>query len=99
MGVVSDSSTTHSKVTLTGFLGGSEVATLGPFWVFAGELSNFGVAAYDGVSLDLLTIELTDATATSFDNIALTSEVPVPAAAWLFGSALLGLVGVKRRKA
>lgn len=26
------------------------------------------------------------------------SEVPVPAAAWLFGSALLGLVGVKRRK-
>lgn len=27
-----------------------------------------------------------------------TSEVPVPAAAWLFGSALLGLVGVARRK-
>ena len=26
------------------------------------------------------------------------SEVPVPAAAWLFGSALVGLAGVKRRK-
>lgn len=26
-----------------------------------------------------------------------TSEVPVPAAAWLFGSALLGLAGVKRK--
>lgn len=26
-----------------------------------------------------------------------TSEVPVPAAAWLFGTALLGLVGVKRK--
>lgn len=25
-------------------------------------------------------------------------EVPVPAAAWLFGSAMLGLAGVKRRK-
>jgi hypothetical protein len=27
-----------------------------------------------------------------------TSEVPVPAAAWLMGSSLLGLVGLKRRK-
>ncbi len=27
-----------------------------------------------------------------------TSPVPVPAAAWLFGSAILGLMGVKRRK-
>jgi len=27
-----------------------------------------------------------------------TSVVPVPAAAWLFGSGLLGLVGVARRK-
>jgi hypothetical protein len=27
------------------------------------------------------------------------SPVPIPAAAWLFGSALLGLVGIKRRKA
>jgi hypothetical protein len=26
------------------------------------------------------------------------SQVPVPAAAWLFGSALLGLVGIKRKK-
>ena len=28
-----------------------------------------------------------------------TSEVPVPAAAWLFGSALIGLLGGKRRRA
>jgi hypothetical protein len=27
------------------------------------------------------------------------SEVPVPAAAWLFGSALLGLAGIKRKRA
>jgi len=33
----------------------------------------------------------------SIDNF--TAVVPVPAAAWLFGSALLGLAGVKRRKA
>ena len=35
----------------------------------------------------------------SFDNIVLdTSSVPVPAAAWLFGSGLVGLLGVARRK-
>jgi hypothetical protein len=37
-----------------------------------------------------------------YDNVCIddcsVSEVPVPAAAWLFGSALLGLAGVGRRK-
>jgi hypothetical protein len=36
-----------------------------------------------------------------FDNITVdvaTPAVPIPAAAWLFGSGLLGLVGVARRK-
>ncbi len=33
-----------------------------------------------------------------FDNLTFTSSVPVPAAAWLFGSALIGLVGFKRKK-
>lgn len=33
------------------------------------------------------------------DNLIVTSEVPVPAAAWLLGSGLLGLIGVVRRKA
>lgn len=32
------------------------------------------------------------------DPNALISQVPIPAAAWLFGSAMLGLVGVARRK-
>lgn len=32
-------------------------------------------------------------------STAYTPEVPVPAAAWLFGSGLLGLIGVARRKA
>ena len=31
-------------------------------------------------------------------NFNMTSEVPVPAAVWLFGSGLLGLVGVARRR-
>ena len=38
---------------------------------------------------------------TFLDNITITADVsavPIPAAAWLFGSGLLGLVGVARRK-
>lgn len=31
-------------------------------------------------------------------TLTAVSEVPIPAAAWLFGSALLGLVGLKRKK-
>ena len=37
----------------------------------------------------------------SFDNITITTDVaavPVPAAAWLFGSALIGLGGVARKR-
>jgi hypothetical protein len=34
---------------------------------------------------------------TIFDNVRLEA-VPIPAALWLFGSGLLGLVGIARRK-
>jgi len=40
-------------------------------------------------------------TSIDFDNITITTDVsavPVPAAVWLFGSGLLGLIGVARRK-
>ena len=34
----------------------------------------------------------------AMDNLTAVSAVPVPAAVWLFGSGLLGLVGIARRK-
>jgi hypothetical protein len=34
----------------------------------------------------------------SFNTVLYASNVPVPAAAWLFGSALIGLAGIKRKK-
>jgi len=34
-----------------------------------------------------------------FDNLITETVVPIPSAAWLFGSGLLGLVGLARRKA
>jgi len=35
----------------------------------------------------------------AFDNFSITaSTVPIPAAVWLFGSGLLGMIGVARKK-
>ncbi|MGK0443053.1 MAG: hypothetical protein ACJA0N_002873 [Pseudohongiellaceae bacterium] len=59
--------------------------------VYVGELLQFGfltnTTGYNG-------------SANFYDNVDfnIASEVPVPAAAWLFGSALIGLVGMKRKK-
>ena len=47
------------------------------------------VALHDRAPLDI---------ARSAEFLLTTSAVPVPAAAWLFGSGLLGLIGVARRK-
>jgi hypothetical protein len=47
-------------------------------------------------SLLNLNYDLTDATAGHF--LVRAAVVPVPAAVWLFGSGLIGLVGVARRK-
>lgn len=33
-----------------------------------------------------------------YTGFAEVSEVPIPAAAWLFGSAFIGLAGIKRKK-
>lgn len=52
-------------------------------WVFGDTLSNY-VSGDPGYIVG---------------NDASVSAVPVPAAAWLFGSGLLGLIGVARRKA
>jgi hypothetical protein len=56
-----------------------------------------------GIPLDIdfgffgFSIESANGTVTSTDIIN-TSVVPVPAAAWLFGSGLLALLGISRRK-
>ena len=44
-------------------------------------------------------MDLAWASAVDFDNVQLSvSAVPVPAAVWLFGTALIGFIGVSRRR-
>ena len=50
----------------------------------------------DYLGRDILIYLTSGGVQTNFDNVRLTA-VPLPAAAWLFGSALLGLAGVARR--
>lgn len=62
------------------------------------------VLAFIGVKSDKAfdRLEIRDLTGTHdneyFGEVYTASEVPVPAAAWLFGSALLGLAGLRKNK-
>ena len=57
-----------------------------------------GLAADGGTLIDSITWVLSPtASPFSVDNIRL-SAVPIPAAVWLFGSGLIGLIGIAKRK-
>ncbi len=108
-GVASDYSETSSSCTGTGSIASNTVcgtaSQVDPDWegltlsfVFSGDLSSFSGSivgtSQSGTSLA--------ANTTDFNYTIAGTEltpVPVPAAAWLFGSALLGLAGVGRRRA
>ena len=62
--------------------------------------STYTSATFDSLGLTPGTYEWTWGSGASADSFTLNvGAVPIPAAAWLFGSGLLGLVGVARRKA
>ena len=75
-------------------------------WLQVGELPDLSQALFHAALIevehyDQLTEVNTDI-GEAYINVAYFEEyivpVPVPAAAWLFGSALIGLVGIKRKK-
>ena len=79
-----------------GALSGYDLSTsIGPVFGTA-----FDVRQFNDVSTSLGTLNFTDRTLEgSFQAIVGdVPEVPVPAAAWLFGTALLGFVGMSRRR-
>lgn len=84
--------------------GNAEFGTTALITSAAGNTNGFGgsgssaVSVTDPYSLTIIaTIHHPGAAISSFD--AEIRVIPVPAAVWLFGSGLLGLVGIARRKA
>jgi hypothetical protein len=73
-------------------------------WTHFSQVVILGPDVTEGISLELVAIcgGVPGCESNIFwDNISITADiaaVPVPAAVWLFGSGLVGLVGVARRK-
>jgi hypothetical protein len=76
----------NANTAYTDGIGGSPMRN-GPF------------TGYNG-NFDIMSVHVTSCvdTGTGTDACQVVPEVPVPAAVWLFGSGLLGLVGIARRK-
>jgi hypothetical protein len=89
---------TYTIVGKTGGLSGTTAFTLMNTLTGDGSFSTIGGNAS---LIDTLLVSVTP-TGTTFniDNIGVTATVvPVPAAVWLFGSGLLGLAGIVRKRA
>ena len=65
------------------------------FWFFQSGITAFGMNFIEG-NQDISNLRAYSGGSSEFDPLP---PVPLPAAAWLFGSALLGLVAVARRRA
>lgn len=64
------------------------IITDAPSFRFTGSMTIFGIDTAD--PSNVLT--------TTIDGLAVPAEVPVPAAVWLFGTALIGFIGYSRRR-
>ncbi len=87
----------NSSGTVTAYLDGAIVGSLDLFG--DGDpvtLNLIDLSAFGMIDQLVLTSSL-DPAGLGFDNFSFTA-VPVPAAVWLFGSGLLGLFGIARRK-
>ena len=84
---------TVGSVTSSNYFIGVESEPVGPVVIH----TNSSYASGDWMLDDPAAVFDFDAVAT-YADFTLVSQVPVPAAVWLFGSGLLGLVGMARRK-
>jgi hypothetical protein len=85
-------------------IGGTSASDVDPYIAFAVPINNDSRVSYGGFPLVNYTGPLefpnipTSGTAGFFGPNFKVESVPVPAAVWLFGSGLLGLVGVARKR-
>lgn len=82
------------------FVGGATTTFSIETTVFSGNSAEFtGIFKNDMPRITLVQLDASGDGSWGIDNIEYgSSAVPVPAAAWLFGSGLIGLVGVARRR-
>jgi len=89
-------------VSKTELLFGGPLFGAGDTWQTATITTTLGPDVSGGVTLQLKSSCGAEAACVSdafFDNVSMTvNAIPVPAAVWLFGSGLIGLVGVARKK-
>lgn len=79
----------------------TNIATTGGYWSTSQSPTNSDYWAYNfssGSNIILLSEASGIAWAVHDGDVGALSAVPVPAAVWLFGSGLLGLAGIGRRK-
>jgi len=89
--------TSNTTTTFEAFYKGSLVEKFTPDTNMS--LSGGRYYGFENILFDEIHLSITDSNkAFTLDNLQYISAVPVPAAVWLFGSGLLGLVGVARRK-
>ena len=86
-----------SSGTVTAYLDGSVVGSISLFGDGDGNTHNLIDLSSFGLIDQLVLSSSLDPAGLGYDNFSF-SVVPVPAAVWLFGSGLLGLIGVTRRK-
>jgi len=86
-----------SAPTLLEVFDGSGTKILDYAFDFTVGFETISIPSTDGISRFLLTGSSQIVGNASIDNVNV-STIPVPAAAWLFGSGLIGLIAVARRK-
>jgi len=88
--------TQASSSTFSAYLNNALVET---FSAATGTTAN-NVYGFTGIVFDEIRIDpaTTSNSAMLLDSVEYVSAVPVPAAVWLFGSGLLGLAGIARKK-
>lgn len=91
----------HNTVTFTGTRSGAATPVTQQFTIDgmmdgAGGMDDYEAFSFSSDFTDLLRVDVTGDMLT-LDNLKI-SAVPIPAAAWLFLSGLLGLIAVSKRK-
>ncbi len=92
-----------AQIDLDGIAGWEYVSTLGANWAVAGDAGveyQYGTKAWGnrpaGFDADAYWLSVNDGSPTMQATFNMTAT-PMPGAAWLLGSSLIGLVGLRRK--